>query len=166
MENTELKEKMTQKNFNILINNKHFVTSLVEVLTILSKKSHEFNIDELDMNSKQNITMYKDHMRLRKSCAALIHNFTSSSPESGFTEGPIIKQVYRKLSQNMEYFFPSSSLELFYLHNANGAVVTIIPSIDIGLVAKKMTDTELTSLWGYLYMMYISAVGMILKTIL
>lgn len=158
MENTE-----TQKNFNILINNKHFVTSLTEILNILSNKSKELNIDELDLNLKQNIILYKDHVRLRKSCAALIHNFTSSNPENGFTQGPIIKKVYKTLTQNMEYFFPESSLELFCLHNANGAVVTIIPSIDFGLVTKNMSENELTNLWGYLYMLYISAVGMILE---
>lgn len=157
------KDKLTQKNFNILINNKHFVTSLTEILNILSNKSKEINIDELDLKEKQNIILYKDHIRLRKSCAALIHNFTSPNPENGFTEGPIIKKVYKTLTQHMEYFFPESSLELFCLHNTNGAVVTIIPSIDFGLVTKNMSENELNELWGYLYMLYISAVGMILE---
>jgi hypothetical protein len=163
MENSETREKMTQKNFNILINNKHFVTSLIEILTMLSNKSKELNIEELDLNQKHNVICYKDHVRLRKSCAALIHNFTSPNPESGFTEGPLIKKVYKTLTQNMDHFFPESNLDLFYLQNANGAVITIIPSIDIGLVARRMTEEELKGLWGYLYMLYISAVGMILE---
>lgn len=163
MENPDTREKLTQKNFNILINNKHFVTSLVEILNILSTKSKELNIDDLDLNQKHNVILYKDHVRLRKSCAALIHNFTSPNPENGFTEGPIIKKVYKTLTQNIEYFFPESSTELFCLRNANGAVVTIIPSIDFGLVTKHMSETELNYLWGYLYMLYISAVGMILE---
>lgn len=158
MENAE-----TQKNFNILINNKHFITSLTEILNILSNKSKEINIDELDLNLKHNVILYKDHVRLRKSCAALIHNFTSPNPENGFKEGPIIKKVYKTLTQYMGHFFPNSSNELFCLHNENGAVVTIIPSIDFGLVTKHMSENELTNLWGYLYMLYISTVGMIVE---
>lgn len=160
---TENREKLTQTKFNILINNKHFVTSLTEILTLLSNKSKEIDIDDLDLNQKHNMVLYNDHARLRKACAALIYNFTSPNPESGFSEGPIIKKVYKTLSQNMDNFFPESSIDLFYLRNMNGAVVTIIPSIDIGLVARKMTEEELNSLWGYLYMLYVSAVGMIME---
>jgi len=161
METQEAKEKATLKNFNIIINSKHFSTSLVEILTVLLEKSNEINIDDLDQTQKQNVILYKDHMRLRKACSALIHNFTSKTPENGFSEGPIIKQVYKKLTQNMKYFFPDSSTDLFYLRNDNGAVVTIIPSIDMGLVVKNMTEDDMKKIWGYLYMLYISAVGMI-----
>jgi hypothetical protein len=160
---SEERTKMTQRNFNILINNKHFVTSMVEILDLLTIKSSELDLNSLDLNVKQNIRSFKDHTRLRKSCAALKYNFTSQTPEHGFTEAPIIKKIYRTLTQNLSKFFPEPSTELFCLHDDNGAVVTIIPSIDMGLVTKNMSPEELNTLWGYLYMLYISSVGMILE---
>lgn len=154
------KTSQDQTKLNILINNKYFVVSLIEILDLLLKKSNEVNLETLDMEMKQNIRLYKDHLRLRKACNALKYGFTSDDKE-GFEEGKIIKKVYKTLTNNLNLFFPNPQKELFSLTDSNGAIVTIIPSIDINLVFSNMTDDELNVLWGYMYLMYISAVGMI-----
>lgn len=154
------KEKVNQKNFNILINNKHFVTSLIEILTMASNKSDELKVDQLNLSEKHNLVIYKDHVRLKKSCDGLIKNLND---DNSFQLGAIIKKVYKTLTQHLNLFFPDSSIDLFYLQNKDGAVITIIPSIDLGLVVKHFTQDELDKFWSYMYMLYISAVGMILE---
>ena len=163
MDNNTLASNANQKKMNILINNKHFVTSLVEILDLLSNKSNELDLSTLDLDSPQNVRLYKDHTRLRKACNVLKYNFTSDDADENFAEGQIIKKVYKTLTTNLSLFFPDSKLELFSLTDKNGAIVTIIPSIDIRLIAKTMNESELNTLWGYLYMLYVSAVGMILE---
>lgn len=149
-----------QRNLTVAINHKHFTISLIEVLDIINKKSEEVQLEQLDLTVKQNLRLHKNHTKLRAVCKDLKRGF-SSEEENDFDQGRIIKKIYKVLTQHLDKLYPEPTIELFSLKNEKKEIVTIIPGLDISVVAKDFNDTELTALWGHLYMLFISAVGMI-----
>jgi hypothetical protein len=135
-------------------NHANFTLSLIELLNLLSNKSLEKNLDD----DKLGTNILKSHLKLRSVCNELKEGFTS---DETYDEGRIIKKVYKVLTQYVDKLYPEPAMDLFSLKNEEGKTVTIIPGLDINLVAKDFTDDEKKILWSHLYMMYISSVEMI-----
>lgn len=151
--------QMEQKNLNIAINHKHFTISLIEILELIIKKSEVINLDKLNMTLKQNVRLYKSHMKLRSVCNDLKKGFSTERTE--FDQGRIIKKIYKVFTQYLDKLYPDTNISLFSLKNEKGEIITMIPGLDISVVAKDFDEKELDTLWGHFYMLYISSVGMI-----
>lgn len=155
MQHTDL-DKTDQKNLNILVNHKNFSNSLIEILDLILKKSNETTLNSSD---KQTLKLYKSHEKLRSVCNDLKNGF--SAEETDFDRGRIIKKIYKVLSQHINKIYPEPSIELFSLKNERNETITIIPGLDVAVVIKDFSESELNTLWAYLYVMYVSSVEMI-----
>jgi|SaaInlStandDraft_4_1057021.scaffolds.fasta_scaffold09685_3 hypothetical protein len=149
------------KNLKILTHHKYFTASLVEMLNILQNKSDEVDLESLDVSVKSNVKIQKTHSKLRVTCAEIKSGLLN---ESDYDQGKIIKKIYKVITSNMDLFYPVPSASLFKLKNSEGAIITIIPGLDVNVVTSMMNDSELDSLWNYMYMMYISAFSLISLT--
>jgi hypothetical protein len=148
------------KNFLVSVYQKYFTVSLLEIIGLVEKKSTQTDISSLDLSVKSEAKLHRGHTRLRDCCLSIRNGFTSET-DSGYDQGRIIKKIYKTLTQNLDMLDPVPLIQLFYLKNESGETVTIIPGLDIGLVAESFTDEEKDVLWNHLYMMYISSITMI-----
>lgn len=149
----------TNKKIEIQVHHKYFTTSLIEILNLLLKQSCEIDFDKLDVSVKQNVKVIKSHTKLRSVCNELKKGF--SSEQCDFDQGRIIKKIYRVLTQNLDKLYPDPDKSLFTLKNDKGETVTIIPGLDMGLVTGSLNEEDTASLWGHMYMLYVSSVAMI-----
>lgn len=150
----------TNKNIEIQVHHKYFTASLVEILDLLLKQSHEIDFDKLDVSIKNNVKVIKGHTKLRSVCNDLKKGFESSY-QSEFDQARIIKKIYRVLTQNLDKLYPEPDKSLFTLKNDKGEIITIFPGLDMALVTNALNDEDTKTLWGHMYMLYISSVGMI-----
>jgi len=151
-------EIMDEKNFRITMNHKYFTMALFDILDIVEKKSNENDLDGLDRSVKKNIKIIKNHTRLRSMCENIRSGFSSNE---NFDDGQFIKKVYKSLTLKINMLYPDPSVELFRFKNEKKEIVTIIPSIDVGLIINDLSEDESTLFWNYMYIMYISSVDMI-----
>lgn len=149
---SENQEQDTQRNFNIAVNHKNFSDSLIEILNIISKKSNDLNLDELDPSKMKN------HTKLRGVCEDLKNGFKD---KEGYDQGRIIKKIYKVLTKYLDKLYPEPDKSLFTLKNENDETITIIPGLNMNLVISLMDEEEMKQVWGHMYVMYISSVGMI-----
>ncbi len=152
----ELKENA--KKIKIIAHHKYFTASFIEIINILLAKSNEIDLEKLDQNNKADQKLFRGHTKLRTVCNELKIGFTNNDQ---YDQGRIIKKIYKVITTHINKFYPNPTKELFMLKNEEGATVTIIPGLDMGLIANLMTDEELENLWDYMYMMYISSVSVI-----
>lgn len=136
-----------KKQMNIAVNHQYFISSLIDLLTLLKNKSESLNIKN---------TM---HTKLQKSCSDLINIF--SNPTSDFDKGKFIKKIYKTLSTNLNKLYPDFDNSLFLLTNEKNAIITVIAGVDISLIIPHLNDVELKTLWSHLYIIFIAVVGMI-----
>lgn len=151
--------QINQKNLTVAINYKYFITSLIEILNLLNNKSNEVDLTKLDSSIKKYSNIIKNHSKFRNVCSELKTGFSSDDDE--FDKGRIVKKIYKVLTQHLDKLYPDPDISLFSLTNENNEKITIIPGLDIGLVAKSLDENELKILWTHVYMLYISSVGMI-----
>lgn len=152
-----------EKNFEIVVNHLSFTTALTEFVTLVKNKSLENTFDQ------KNIKLVTSHKRLRETCTKLIAGFSNDGGSEDFDQGRIIKKIYKTLSTHIDKLLGTtddkgnytSDVTLFTIRNDEGKIVTIIPGLDVNLVIGLLTPEELKSLWGYLYIIFISSVRMI-----
>ena len=137
-----------KKNLSIAINHKYFTTSFIDFLAYTKSKSNE-HVNKLN----------KNHLKLRSVCDDLTVGFGEDNKE--FDQGRIIKKVYKVLTQNLDKIYPEPDKSIFTMKNTKNEIVTIIPGLDIGLVANMFGVEDVNKVWGNIYLMYISSVGMI-----
>lgn len=158
-ENLELNTNNTQKEneakkLKIMTHHKYFTASFIEIINIILAKSNEVDINVIGINMK----LCNSHTKLRVACNDLINGFVN---DDQYDQGRIIKKIYKVITMHIDNFYPTPSKSLFTLKNENGAVITIIPGLDINLVANIMDEKEMDNLWDYMYVMYISSVSII-----
>lgn len=147
------------KKLKIISHHKYFTASFIEILDIILAKSNELQIpDDFDTKEKSQMKLFNGHVKLRTACNDLKNGFTN---DEKYDQGRIIKKIYKVITMHIDKFYPTPSKTLFTLKNEDGAIVTIIPGLDINLVASMMNDEELDNLWDYMYVMYISSVSII-----
>lgn len=152
---------MDTTKLNIALNHKYFVSSIVEIVDIVDKKSKSLDIEP---NSK----LFASHIRLRKTCQEIKEGFSESNKDDNnmdeehkYDQGKIIKKIYRVMTQYLDKLDPELDVSLFTIRNAECKIVTIIPGLDIGLIVKFMDTNELNLLWCHLLNMFIASVNMI-----
>lgn len=145
------------KKMRIMTHHKYFTDSFIEIINIVLKKSNEVNFDDV-LNDKSKLKLYNGHIKLRTVCNDLINGFSN---DDQYDQGRIIKKIYKVITMYIDKFFPIPSKELFTLKNNDGAIITIIPGLDINLVTSIMNNEEMENLWDYMYVMYISSVSII-----
>ncbi|ATZ80461.1 hypothetical protein BMW23_0407 [Bodo saltans virus] len=145
------------KEVNKQINMNFFTKSIQQIIILLLQKSQEENIEILDPLMKQHKRKYEQHMKLRESCNLILDSFNG---KGNYDVGAAVKRVYKVLTANIDYLYPTENTELFYLKEKN-SIVTIIPGVDIGCVVNNMNDEEKKKLWINVFMIYISAANLI-----
>ena len=161
MEKTQNTE--TSQNLEIVINHHSFVISLVELVNLVYNKSLEMVSKGISDNLK------KYHERLQEVSLKLMANFQGKSQESDneFDEGMVVKKLYKTLAKYPHKLVSpdkentTSDISLFFEKNENSKLITIIPHLEIGLVVKTMNEEEIKSLWGHLYILFISSAKML-----
>ena len=159
----EIQNKIEQQNnlkkIKIMTYHKYFTDSFIEIINIVLKKSNEFDISVSNtMDEKLYLKLSNSHKKLRMVCDDLINGFTN---DDQYDQAKIIKKIYKTITQHVDKIYPVPSKELFTLKNNEGATITIIPGLNMGLVTNIMTDEELENLWDYMYVMYVSSVSII-----
>lgn len=154
--NTNKNDTENAKKIKIMSHHKYFTASFIEIMNILLNKSNEL---EPELNDEQQSSkLYNRHTKLRTACKELINGFTH---DDQYDQARIIKKIYKVITLHLDKFYPNPSKSLFSIKNETGAVVTIIPGIDISLVTSIMNDSEMDNLWDYMYVMYISSASII-----
>lgn len=153
-----IEENENSKKLQIVTHHKYFTAAFIKILDILLDKSNTINLNELNHENKTELKLFKNHTKLRSVCNELKYGFSS---ESEYDQGRIIKKIYKVITSHIDKFYPNPQRELFTLKNEEGAIITIIPGLDINLVTSMMTDDEIKNLWDYMTVMYISSVSII-----
>jgi hypothetical protein len=148
-----------QKNLSIAINHKYFTSSFIDFLNFIKTKSCEIDFDKLDLSLKINQRLHKNHTKFRLVCDDLIFGFREDNDD--FDQGRIIKKIYKTLTQNLNKLYPDVDISLFKMKNEKNEIITIIPGLDIGLVSSCFSSDDFNKVWGNIYLMYISSVGMV-----
>lgn len=161
LESKNLPTVSNARELKIITHHKYFTASFIEILNIIQNKSQEIQLEKLDITDKTNMKLFKGHTKLRSVCDDLKSGFLN---DNEYDQGRIIKKIYKVLTQQMDKFYPNPSKELFVQKNQEGAIITIIPGLDVSLVINMMNDQEMNNLWDYMYVMYISAVSLISLT--
>jgi hypothetical protein len=149
--------KTDPKEMNKQINMNFFTKSMRQIVELTLQKSQEENIDILDPQMKQHKRKHEQHTKLRESCNIILNGLNGTGV---YDIGAAVKKVYKVLTANIDYLHPDENIELFYLKDKN-SIVTIIPGVDIGCVAKSMNIEEQKVLWVNIFMMYISSANLI-----
>lgn len=146
------------KKIKIITHHKYFTASFIEIINILLEKSNEIDITKLNPENKVELKLYYGHTKFRTVCHELKDGFSNNDQ---YNQGRIIKKIYKVVTLNLDKFYPTPTKELFTLRDEDGAIVTIIPGLNINLVTSTMSDEELENLWDYMYVMYISSVSVV-----
>jgi hypothetical protein len=160
----------TEKSFNLAVNHKYFTSSLLTILDFIENKSQEiikiycssFENGEQSISNYKETNKYKAHLKIQLTCNIIKQGF-SKKDNNNYDQGKIIKKIYKTITQNLDKFYPNPDISLFQLRNENNETITIIPGLDIYQVLrdKIITNEDMNKIWGYMYMMYISASEMI-----
>lgn len=131
----------------------NFTNSLINLVNLVLKKSQEANIEILDHMLKQNKAKCDQHVQLRSVCKALKQIFEKTKSNE---QVDIIKKTYRNITNKLKYMYPERNIELFTPEHGH-----LIPNLNINLVVSSMNENELKTMWGNLFMIYISAAELI-----
>ena len=149
-------DNIMDQNLELLVCNKHFVTSAISIVELVLNKSKELETTNIIKSGD------KSHTRLQNACMDVSmnykNNFTTES--TAVDHGKIIKKVYNVLKTNLSEL-SSKNNNLFAQRNEKNQIITIIPGVDIGLVVPYLTEDEKTNLWNYVHLLFISSVKMI-----
>jgi hypothetical protein len=83
-----------------------------------------------------------------------------TTDNTGVDQGRIIKKVFKTLKDNVENL-KTKDVALFTKRNSDGKIMTIIPGLNLGLIVPYFSEEEVSRLWQYVYMMYVSSLRMI-----
>lgn len=149
-------------NVELQVNLHFFTSSLLALIELVYDKSlNLINLETLDLNEDKNKSLHKSHTNFRQTCEEIKKGMSMNNKE--FEHTKIIKKIYKTLSQQLDKLIkePESDIEIFYQRNNEGKIITVIPGLDMRLVVKHLSEEELSKLWGYLYVVYISAVKVV-----
>ncbi len=129
----------------------YFVSAVVSLIRMVKEKSQTI---ELTLTPVQQ----KAHLKFRETCDNILAEYTTDN--TGVDQGRIIKKVFKTLKNNVENL-KAKDVALFTKRNSDGKIMTIIPGLNLGLIVPYFSEEERTTLWQYIYMMYVSSLRMI-----
>jgi hypothetical protein len=144
-------ETELDKDLELINRQTYFVSAVVSLIRMVKEKSQSI---ELTLTPAQQ----KAHLKFRETCDNILAEYTTDN--TGVDQGRIIKKVFKTLKDNVENL-KTKDVALFTKRNSDGKIMTIIPGLNLGLIVPYFSEEEVSRLWQYVYMMYVSSLRMI-----
>lgn len=151
-QNTETKENKK----TLFIYQSQFVYGVMSFCKLLKEQS-----EKLEFEMKIPETKLEAHKKLRVTCESLQTEYKNGGDvDSGIDQIAVIKKAFYVLKDNLQMVLDKNSA-LFTVRNKEGKITTIIPGVNINLVYESFNDEEKKQVWGYVYILFTSAVKMV-----
>jgi hypothetical protein len=134
-----------------------FVYGVMSFCKLLKEQS-----EKMEASGKIPEGKLEAHKKLRVTCDTLQTEYKNggSDEDSGVDQIGVIKKSFYVLKDNLKMILEKDQ-SLFVVRNNLGKITTIIPGVNINLVYDSFSDEEKKQVWGYIYILFTSAVKMV-----